>query len=74
MKHLPAASCRLPVRFTGNWRLATGNCIFRIAIPVHPISGRRGDEFEHKKQSFKVSRFQSFKVSSGVAGFETLKL
>jgi len=70
------ASGQLPVASENHWSLAAGNrqLHFRIAIPVHPISGRWGDELNTKN---KVSRFQSFKVSkiqaSVVADLETLK-
>jgi hypothetical protein len=66
------ASGQLPVASETHWKLAAGNrqLHFRIAIPVHPISGGRGDEFEHKN---KVSRFQGFRVSRYPAASPVLK-
>jgi len=57
-----------------HWQLAAGNrqLLYRIAIPVHPISGSWGDELNTKN---KVSRFHSFKVSKIQVSFvPTLKL
>src|ERR1019366_1218287 len=42
---LSAASCQLSVRSTGNWLLATGNCISGLPFPSTPPQGRWGDEF-----------------------------